>query len=154
METEETRGLAVSPPVSPAIEAMPTSRKESEGFDILLPASSVIDSTPTSPSETEGPSTPPPALPVIEPMSSSQLTLGVLEESGHQIEKPDAQPLCEPYRQQFHHPVMREALKALIDNTISVVEYGNQVLHRYGYAEVLIVSDEIFLFIALVESFH
>lgn len=87
-------------------------------------------------------------------MSFSQPSLGLLEESGHQIEKLDAQPLDEPHRQQFHYPVMREALKALIDNTISVVEYGNQVLYRYGYAEVLIVSGENFLFIALVEPFH
>lgn len=152
METEETRGLAVPPSASPAIEAMPTSFDEIKGLEIPLPASPVIDSTPTSPSETEGPSTPLPALPVIEPVSFSQPSLGVLEETGHQIEKPDAHLLDEPHRQQFHYPVMREALKALIDNFITVVEYGNQVLYRYGYAEVLIVSGENFLFIALVES--
>ncbi|KAJ5208416.1 hypothetical protein N7449_002795 [Penicillium cf. viridicatum] len=155
MEIEETRGLAVPPPASSAIEAMSTSRKETKGLEVPLPASPVIDSTPTSPSETEGPSTPLPALPVIEPMSFSQPSLGVLEETGHQIEKPDAHLLDEPHRQQFHYPMMREALKALIDNSISVVEHGNQVLYRYGYAEVLIlvewaVPDEQLLFASQV----
>lgn len=118
METEETGGIAVPLPASPVIEAMRT-----------------------SPSEIEGPLTPLPALTIIEPNSFSQPSLGLLEELG-QIEKPDAQLVDEPYGQQFQNPVMREALKALIDNSISVVEYGNQVLFRYGYGEVLIVSGE------------
>ncbi|KAJ5406687.1 hypothetical protein N7465_007971 [Penicillium sp. CMV-2018d] len=152
---DETEGLEVPLPASPVIEATPTSPEESEELSVPLSASPVSDSTPTSPSETEGPSTPPPALPVIEPMSFSQPSLGLLDESGDQIEKPDAQLVDEPHRQQFHYPVMREALKALIDNTISVVEYGNQVLYRYGYAEVLIlvewvVPDEQLLFASQV----
>lgn len=151
---DKTEGLEVPLPASPVIEDTPTSPEEPEELSVPLSASPVSNSTPTSPSETEGPSTPPPALPVIEPMSFSQPSLGLLDESGDQIEKPDAQLVDEPHRQQFHYPVMREALKALIDNTISVVEYGNQVLYRYGYAEVLIVSDENFLSIPLVESFH
>lgn len=116
--------------------------EEAEGIAVPLPASPAIEAMRTPPSETEGPLTPLPTFPIIEPNSFSQPSLGLLEELG-QIEKPDAQ-LVEPHGQQFHNPVMREALKALIDNSISVVEYGNQVLYRYGYGEVLIVSGETF----------
>ncbi|CAI7587013.1 unnamed protein product [Penicillium glandicola] len=161
MKTKETKGLTFPPPASPIIETTPTSLEkpeglsipltaspvilpvldETEGLAIPLPASPVIESVPSSPDETEGPSTPLPVSPVIEPVSISQPNLGPLEESVHQIEKPDTQLVDESQRQQFHYPVMREALKALIDNTISVVEYGNQVLYRCGYAEVLILVE-------------
>ncbi|KOS45371.1 hypothetical protein ACN38_g3700 [Penicillium nordicum] len=127
--------------------------EEAEGIAVPLPASPAIEAMRTPPSETEGPLTPLPTFPIIEPNSFSQPSLGLLEELG-QIEKPDAQ-LVEPHGQQFHNPVMREALKALIDNSISVVEYGNQVLYRYGYGEVLIlvewvVPDEQLLFASQV----
>ncbi|KGO77239.1 hypothetical protein PITC_093110 [Penicillium italicum] len=164
METEEIKGLAVPHPFSPVIMLTPTSPEESEGLSIpltalpamksmptspdeteelsiRLPASPVIEATPSSPEKSGGPSTSFHVSPVIEPMSFSQPSPGLLEESGHQIEKLDAQLLGEPHRQQFHYPVMREALKALLDNSVSVVEYGNQVLYRCGYAEVLILVE-------------
>ncbi|CAP94822.1 hypothetical protein E8E15_005248 [Penicillium rubens] len=155
MEAEETKGLAVSRQASPVTKARTTSPDGTDGISIPLPASPVIKSTLSSPDETEGPPTPLPASPVIEPITSLQSTLDIFGESDHQIEKEDAQPGDQPQSLQFHYPVMRDALKALIDNAISVVEYGNQVLYRCGYAEVLIlvewvVPDEQLLFASQV----
>ncbi|CAG7959417.1 unnamed protein product [Penicillium nalgiovense] len=138
---DETGGLSIPLPASPVIESMPASADDTEGISIPLPASPVIESTPSSPDETEGPPTPLPASPIIEPISSPQSTPDIFEESGHQIEKAGAQLGDESLPLQFHYPVMRDALKALIDNAISVVEYGNQVLYRCGYAEVLILVE-------------
>ncbi|KAJ5116609.1 hypothetical protein N7456_000957 [Penicillium angulare] len=45
------------------------------------------------------------------------------------------------FRVQFHSYAHRIALEALIDNQITVVEYGSQILYRHGYAEVLILAE-------------
>ncbi|CAG8075418.1 unnamed protein product [Penicillium nalgiovense] len=120
METEESKGLAVPHVTSP-----------------------IIESTPTSPEKIEALSVPLPVSPVIEPISLSQLNPGLLEEPSKQTETSDAQVGNVALHQQFPDTVMKEALKALIDNSISVVEYGNQVLYRCGYAEVLISVEWI-----------
>ncbi|KAJ6153096.1 hypothetical protein N7497_007415 [Penicillium chrysogenum] len=151
MEAEETKGLAVSRQASPVTKARTTSPDGTDGISIPLPASPVIKSTLSSPDETEGPPTPLPASPVIEPITSLQSTLDIFGESDHQIEKEDAQPGDQPQSLQSHYPVMRDALKALIDNAISVVEYGNQVLYRCGYAEVLILTISLTASYQLVE---
>ncbi|KAJ5385052.1 hypothetical protein N7517_002963 [Penicillium concentricum] len=119
METEETKGPATQPLASPIIEAASTSPGAIEGLPVPLPAS------PTT----------------IEPISLSQPSSGSLEELSHHDETSDAQLASVTPRRQFHYPVMKEALKVLIDNTISVVEYGNQVLYRCGYAEALIIVE-------------
>ena len=174
MESEETKGLAGPPIASPVIEAAPTFPEEIEGLSVPLPTSPVIEPISTSVEETTRLSIPLPTSPVIEPISTSveettrlsiplptspiietistsveKTTLSQpnqlsLEEPSQQAEKPDAQLVKATSHQEFPNPVMKEALKALIDNTISVVEYGNQVLYRCGYAEVLIVCDETF----------
>ncbi|KAJ5435994.1 hypothetical protein N7445_006879 [Penicillium cf. griseofulvum] len=90
--------------------------------------------------ETEGLPVPIPTSPVIEPISLSQPSIESLE-SNFQNQTPDTQLANVTSRQQFHYPVMKEALKVLIDNTISVVEYGTQVLYRCGYAEPLILVE-------------
>ncbi|OQE08391.1 hypothetical protein PENVUL_c010G04697 [Penicillium vulpinum] len=141
METEKTKGLAAPPLASPIIEATSTSSKEFKELSVPLPDSPVIEPTPTSPDGIEEASIPLPASLIIEPILSSESQTGLLEESDHQIDKPDAQTVDEPQREQFHYPVMRKALRALIENNISLVEYGNQVLYRYGYAEVLILVE-------------
>lgn len=145
METEETKGLAVPPLASPIIEATPTFPEEIEGLSVPIPASPIIEPTQTSLEETKRLSVPLLASPGIEPISLSQPNPDSLEEPSQQTEKPEAQLVNETASQQFPNPVMKEALKVLIDNTISVVEYGNQVLYRCGYAEVLIVSDDNFI---------
>jgi hypothetical protein len=40
---------------------------------------------------------------------------------------------------------MSKALKALNDKDVPVVEYGPQILFQWGWAEVLIVSNDQFL---------
>ncbi|CAI7579274.1 unnamed protein product [Penicillium palitans] len=125
MESEETIELAGSPIASPIIEATPTFLEEIEGLLVPLPTSPIIEPISTSAEET----------------TLSQPTQVSLEEPSQQTERPDAQLVKATPHQEFSNPVMKEALKALIDNTISVVEYGNQVLYRCGYAEVLIVVE-------------
>jgi hypothetical protein len=127
METEETEGLPVPPVASPTIEVAPTA-EEIEELSGPLPASPV------------------------EPMSLSEPSLESLKEQSHQHETSDTQPANVPLPRQSHYPVMKEVLKVLIDNTISVVEYGAQVLYRSGYAEPLIVSGEGFLCIPSVKT--
>lgn len=151
MESEETKELAGSPIASPIIEATPTFLEEIEGLLVPLPTSPIIEPISTSVEETTRLSIPLPTSPIIEPISTSaeettlsQPTQVSLEEPSQQTERPDAQLVKATPHQEFSNPVMKEALKALIDNTISVVEYGNQVLYRCGYAEVLIVRDETF----------
>jgi hypothetical protein len=51
-------------------------------------------------------------------------------------------PPAPPNLFQFHNENMSIALKALNDKGIPVVEYGQQILFRRGWADVLIVSDE------------
>ncbi|CAG8898103.1 unnamed protein product [Penicillium egyptiacum] len=125
--TEETKGLAVPPLASPFIEATPASAEKIEGLSVPLSIS-----------------------PVIEPISLSLPNPGSLEEPSEQTKKSDAQVGDVTPHQEFPDTVIKEALKALIDNSISVVEYGNQVLCRCGHAEVLIVKwvvpDEQMLF--------
>ncbi|KAJ5946171.1 hypothetical protein N7454_003010 [Penicillium verhagenii] len=41
-------------------------------------------------------------------------------------------------KRQFAYPVMSDALSALIEGNITVVEWGSQIQYRCGYAEVLI----------------
>ncbi|KAJ5534678.1 hypothetical protein N7527_000932 [Penicillium freii] len=125
MESEETKGLTGPPIASPIIEATPTFPEEIEGLPVPLPTSPVIEPISTS----------------VEETTLSQPNQVSLEEPSQQAEKPDAQLVKATSHQEFPNPVMKEALKALIDNTISVVEYGNQVLYRCGYAEVLIVVE-------------
>lgn len=66
--------------------------------------------------------------PNTNPMSAQQLATGSDEPSTH----PKKQP---------HELAMVEALKALLDNSITVMEYGSQVQFRFGYEEPLIVSE-------------
>ncbi|PWY66397.1 hypothetical protein BO94DRAFT_479632 [Aspergillus sclerotioniger CBS 115572] len=42
---------------------------------------------------------------------------------------------------QMHDEILRKALKALIDEEIPVVEYGSQILYRWGWAEVLMGAE-------------
>ena len=151
MESKETKELAGPPIASPIIEATPTFSEEVEGLSVPLPTSPIIEPISTSVEETTRLSIPLPTSPIIEPTSTSveETTLSQpiqvsLEEPSQQTEKPDAQLVKATPHQEFPASVMKEALKALIDNAIPVVEYGNQVLYRCGYAEVLIVRDETF----------
>ncbi|CAI7588500.1 unnamed protein product [Penicillium crustosum] len=125
MESEETKELAGPPVASPIIEATPNFLKEIEGLSVPLPTSPIIEQISTS----------------VEETTLSQPTQVSLEEPSQQTEKPDAQLVKAIPHQEFPDFGIKEALKALIDNTISVVEYGNQVLYRCGYAEVLIVVE-------------
>lgn len=150
MESEETKELAGPPIASPIIEATPTFPEEIEGLSVPLPTSPIIEPISTSVEKTTRLSIPLPTSPIIEPTSTSVETAlsqpiqVSLEEPSQPTEKPDAQLVKATPHQEFPASVMEEALKALIDNTIPVVEYGNQVLYRCGYAEVLIVRDETF----------
>ncbi|KXG45151.1 uncharacterized protein PGRI_040640 [Penicillium griseofulvum] len=117
METEETEGLPGPPVASPIIEAAPTT-EEIEKHPVPCPAS-----------------------PAIEPISLSQPSLESLEEPSRQNETLDRQPANVLPPQQSHYPVMKEALKVLLENTVSVVEYGTQVLYRCGYAEPLLLVE-------------
>lgn len=126
MEPEETKEFAAPPVASPIIEATPNFPEEIEGLSVPLPTSPIIEQISTS----------------VEETTLSQPTQVSLEEPSQQTEKSDAQLVKAIPHQEFPDSVIKEALKALIDNTISVVEYGNQVLYRCGYAEVLIVRDE------------
>ena len=101
METKETKGLAV-----PYV-ALPT-----------------IGASRTSLEKTEAPSVPLPTSPVDEPISLSRLHPGPLEEPSQQTETPDAPIGSVALHQQYPDTVMKKALKALIDNSIPVVEYG------------------------------
>ncbi|KAK4863482.1 hypothetical protein LT330_002260 [Penicillium expansum] len=141
METEEIKRLAAPPHGSPSIEATPTFPEEIEGLAVPLPASPAIEPMSTS-LERGNPALVPlsPSL-VIEPMSWSQPNPGFSEEASQQTKKSDAQLVNLIPHQEFPDSGMKEALKVLIENTISVVEYGHQVLYRCGYAEALIVVE-------------
>ncbi|KAJ6187218.1 hypothetical protein N7519_002126 [Penicillium mononematosum] len=143
METEETKGLAVPHVTSPTIEATPTSPEKIEALSVPLSISPVSEPMQASHDETKQLPVSLPVSPVIEPISLSQLNPGPLEEPSQQTETSDAQVGNVALHQQFPDTVIKEALKALIDNSISVVEYGNQVLYRCGYAEVLIAVEWI-----------
>ncbi|KAJ5594615.1 uncharacterized protein N7459_000823 [Penicillium hispanicum] len=106
-------------------------------------ASSVIETTPTSP----------------DPIVSDKVPEGFnrhLQEV-HQKRAEPAQRIeqpGEPSRGQFYDP-----LKALIDNKISLVEYGSQVQYRYGYGELptvveWVVPDEELLFASQILLEH
>ncbi|OQE47494.1 hypothetical protein PENCOP_c001G05901 [Penicillium coprophilum] len=142
METEENKELAAQPLALPIVEGMLNFSGNIERLSVPLPASPVIEPIPTFPEGTKRPSVPPPpASTTIQPILLSQPSRGLLEELSDHSETLDTQLTNVSPRQQSHYPVMKEALKVLIHNTISLVEYGNQVLYRCGYAEALIMSE-------------
>ncbi|KAJ5116607.1 hypothetical protein N7456_000955 [Penicillium angulare] len=81
-------------------------------------------------------------LPVIEQQFESE----DLSDPGHQEDKSSHEGSCgelssgdEPWNTQMSSYAVRVALKALIDNQITVVEYGAQVQYRLGNVELLVV---------------
>lgn len=65
-----------------------------------------------------------------------------VQEEGHDSEaKNGDQQSREEHSVQIHEIVVVEALKALLDNGITVMEYGSQLMFRFGREECLVVRD-------------